>query len=80
MFLPHLSKVRVDDPDVRVGLRPFAVGGLPAIGPVAPDQLPGLYMAAGHEGSGLCLGPGTAELVLEYALGADRDHGINDTT
>ncbi len=27
-------------------------------------MLAGLFVAAGHEGSGLCLGPGTAQLLL----------------
>jgi glycine/D-amino acid oxidase-like deaminating enzyme len=57
---------------VRVGLRPYAVGGLPAIGPV--QGLPGVLVAAGHEGSGLSLAPATAELVLQQ-LGAARGGG-----
>ncbi|GBF90631.1 hypothetical protein Rsub_03203 [Raphidocelis subcapitata] len=48
---------------VRVGLRPYALGGLPAIGPV--PGLRDVYVAAGHEGSGLSLAPATAELVLQ---------------
>ncbi|KAI8468098.1 MAG: oxidoreductase [Monoraphidium minutum] len=52
---------------VRVGLRPYALGGLPAIGPV--PGLDGVFVAAGHEGSGLSLAPATAELVLQQ-LGA----------
>jgi hypothetical protein len=32
--------------------------------------LAGLYVAAGHEGSGLCLGLGTAELLRQYITGA----------
>lgn len=49
-----------------MGLRPYAVGGLPAVGPV--PGLPDVYVAAGHEGSGLCLGPATAELVAHHLL------------
>lgn len=30
----------------------------------------GLVVAAGHEGSGLALGPATAQLVLHHLLGA----------
>lgn len=66
-FLPALAGVSADEPSARVGLRPYAVGGLPIIGPV--EGCPGLFVAAGHEGSGLCLGPATAELVLRHALG-----------
>ncbi|KIY94450.1 hypothetical protein MNEG_13511 [Monoraphidium neglectum] len=71
-FMPHLSPALLDaalsgggpvgGASVRVGLRPYALGGLPAIGPV--PGLPGVLMAAGHEGSGLSLAPATAELVL----------------
>ncbi|GIL53567.1 hypothetical protein Vafri_9144 [Volvox africanus] len=49
---------------VRVGLRPYAAGGLPLVGPVVGS--PGLFVAAGHEGSGLCMGPGTGELLVRY--------------
>ena len=67
IFLPALAAVpRPKGPDVRVGLRPYAVGGLPLIGPV--PGLPGFIVAAGHEGSGLCLGPATASLVCQYLL------------
>jgi len=50
---------------VRVGLRPVAAGGLPAVGPV--PGLPGVVVAAGHEGSGLVMAPATAELALRWA-------------
>lgn len=39
------------------------------MGPV--PGLPGVAVAAGHEGSGLCLGPVTAELVLHHLLGLE---------
>lgn len=36
-----------------------------------PLVLPaGLFLAAGHEGSGLCLGPATAELISRHVLSA----------
>ncbi|WIA14156.1 hypothetical protein OEZ85_002698 [Tetradesmus obliquus] len=68
-FLPHLSGISAQQlmATTRVGLRPFAVGGLPSVGRV--PGLPGVAVAAGHEGSGLCLGPATAELVLHQLLG-----------
>ncbi|KAF8063792.1 thiO [Scenedesmus sp. PABB004] len=61
-FLPDLAAVAPEQllGTTRVGLRPFALGGLPAVGRV--PGLPGVAVAAGHEGSGLCLGPATAEL------------------
>ncbi|KAF5827274.1 hypothetical protein DUNSADRAFT_1012 [Dunaliella salina] len=71
MFLPGLAGVSVDPNLVRVGLRPFAVGGYPMIGPV-PGH-PGLYVAAGHEGSGLALSPATAHLLASYVLEEPAD-------
>jgi glycine/D-amino acid oxidase-like deaminating enzyme len=47
----------------RVGLRPYAFGR-PLVGPI--PEAAGLYVAAGHEGSGLTLGPITAEIVLHH--------------
>ena len=70
-FLPALAASVPAGPlgsDVRVGLRPFALGGLPLIGPIQAS-LPGIIVAAGHEGSGLCLGPTTAQLAVQYLLG-----------
>ncbi|GFR51438.1 hypothetical protein Agub_g13730 [Astrephomene gubernaculifera] len=62
---------------VRVGLRPYAVGGLPLVGPV--EGAPGLFVAAGHEGSGLCLGPGTAELLSRHIRKHVGGSGVLDT-
>jgi glycine/D-amino acid oxidase-like deaminating enzyme len=75
-FLPHLAGITADQllPTTRVGLRPFAVGGLPAVG-LVPGLL-GVAVAAGHEGSGLCLGPATAELVLHQLLGLELARGV----
>jgi glycine/D-amino acid oxidase-like deaminating enzyme len=72
VFLPHLAGISSSDilQSTRVGLRPYAVGGLPAIGPV--PGLPGVFVAAGHEGSGLCLGPATAELVVHHLMGGQE--------
>lgn len=41
---------------------------MPLVGPVPGAQ--GLFIAAGHEGSGLTLGPATAELLCHYILGS----------
>ena len=59
--------------DVRVGLRPAAIASTPAVGPV--PNAPGLFVAAGHEGSGLLLAPATAELVVGYVLGGSGFDG-----
>ncbi len=65
-FLPGLSNYGSASGGVRVGLRPYALGGLPFIGPVA--EVPGLFLAAGHEGAGLTMAPGTAELVVQHLM------------
>uniref|UniRef100_A0A061SKG1 FAD-dependent oxidoreductase domain-containing protein 1 n=1 Tax=Tetraselmis sp. GSL018 TaxID=582737 RepID=A0A061SKG1_9CHLO len=52
---------------VRAGPRPWAARGLPHIGPVEGRR--GLYIAAGHEGSGLTLAPVTAEMMLGHLTG-----------
>ncbi|CAI7874815.1 unnamed protein product, partial [Closterium sp. NIES-53] len=49
---------------VRTGLRPYAPDGRPLIGPV--DSLPGVLFALGHEGSGLLMAPGTADMIMAY--------------
>ncbi|CAM8980196.1 unnamed protein product [Rhodiola kirilowii] len=52
---------------VRVGLRPYMPDGKPIIGPV--PGLPNLFLATGHEGGGLSMALGTAELVTDMVLG-----------
>ncbi|CAI5485092.1 unnamed protein product, partial [Closterium sp. Yama58-4] len=49
---------------VRTGLRPYTPDGRPLIGPV--DSLPGVLFALGHEGSGLLMAPGTADMIMAY--------------
>ena len=55
--------------DAWAGLRPWLPDGLPALGP--SRALPGLWMATGHEGAGVGLGPISGEL-LAAALCGDR--------
>lgn len=68
---PALANVRI----VRTfaGLRPFTPDSAPIISPV--EQLPGLFIGAGHEGDGIALAPITgkvlADLVLEHDLTID---------
>lgn len=64
-FFPVLTNVHI----IRTfaGLRPYTPDGLPIIGPV-PDR-PGLYIAAGHEGDGIALGPVTGSLVADMVTG-----------
>ncbi|GJP54486.1 hypothetical protein CLOM_g13567 [Closterium sp. NIES-68] len=49
---------------IRTGLRPYVPDGRPLIGPV--DSLPGVLFALGHEGSGLLMAPGTADMIMAY--------------
>ncbi|KAK4268159.1 hypothetical protein QN277_024848 [Acacia crassicarpa] len=70
-FFPTLKTLSLSDlsasRNVRVGLRPYMPDGKPVIGPV--PGLSNLYLAAGHEGEGLALALGTAELVTDMVLG-----------
>ena len=49
------------------GFRPFSRDHLPVIGP--DRDVAGLWYATGHEGAGIGLAPGTAELVSALLLG-----------
>ncbi len=64
-FLPAIAEVRA----LRswVGFRPATADKLPLIGPW-PD-LPGVWIAAGHEGLGITMAPGTADLIADGILG-----------
>jgi glycine/D-amino acid oxidase-like deaminating enzyme len=66
-FLPALARVGV----MRsyAGLRPWSPDHLPLIGPVA--AVPGLYLAAGHEGAGIGLAPITGQLIAGWVAGGD---------
>ena len=57
----------LDRLDAWAGLRPWLPGGLPAIGPSA--AVPGLWVATGHEGAGVALGPVTGRLVAQLYCG-----------
>ena len=49
------------------GLRPFMEDHLPLITQV--DQVPGYYIAAGHEGDGISMSPMTGRLISELLAG-----------
>jgi D-hydroxyproline dehydrogenase subunit beta len=49
------------------GLRPWLPDGLPAIGP--SRAAPGIWLATGHEGAGVALGPITGRLVAQLYAG-----------
>lgn len=50
-----------------VGFRPATPDSLPLIGPWHP--LPGVWIAAGHEGLGITMAPGTADLIVAAITG-----------
>ena len=64
-FLPELAQVGV----IRsyAGLRPWSPDHLPLVGPVSAS--PGVYLATGHEGAGICLAPVTGRLVADCIIG-----------
>jgi glycine/D-amino acid oxidase-like deaminating enzyme len=53
------------------GLRPWLPDGLPAIGPSAVAE--GLWIATGHEGAGVALGPITGRVVAQALCGEPVD-------
>ncbi|OEL22025.1 hypothetical protein BAE44_0016956, partial [Dichanthelium oligosanthes] len=69
-FFPAMKNVPLDidqNPQIRIGHRPYMPDGKPVIGFI-PD-LPNVLIATGHEGSGLTLALGTAEMVTDMILG-----------
>ncbi|MFK7741756.1 MAG: NAD(P)/FAD-dependent oxidoreductase [Planctomycetota bacterium] len=54
-----------------VGLRPYSIDSLPLIGPWAP--VPGLWIAAGHEGLGISMAPITGRLLAQQIAGVPTD-------
>jgi glycine/D-amino acid oxidase-like deaminating enzyme len=61
-FLADLPRARA-----WAGLRPWLPDHLPAIG--ASERLPGLWLATGHEGAGVALGPVTGLVVAQALCG-----------
>ncbi|MFE3142993.1 NAD(P)/FAD-dependent oxidoreductase [Streptomyces scopuliridis] len=53
------------------GFRPYVPDHLPVIGP--DPRLPGLWHATGHEGAGIGLAPGTAELIGALMTGEEPE-------
>jgi glycine/D-amino acid oxidase-like deaminating enzyme len=72
-LVPGVRELPVDA--AWAGLRPWLPDHLPAIGPSA--AVPGLWVATGHEGAGVALGPVTGRLVAQlYA----REEPVVDPT
>jgi glycine oxidase len=66
-IVPALKEKEVTDH--WAGLRPYADGGLPFIGPV--DNVRGLFAAVGHYRNGILLTPITARIIADAVLGDD---------
>ena len=64
-LFPRLAQLRVAA--AWAGLRPWLPDNLPAIGP--SRAVPGLWLATGHEGAGVALGPVTGRLVAQLYTG-----------
>ncbi len=64
---PGLAAVRI----LRsyAGVRPTLPSGMPVIGPVGGVE--GLWLATGHEGAGIGLAPGTAEMICALVTGGE---------
>ena len=71
----RLQHMTADAAQTRVGLRPFVAGGRPIIGPLGDVQ--NVFVAAGHEGSGLTLGPATAEIISTHIAGGSMSKSLN---
>jgi len=72
-LFPALKTVRI----IRsfAGLRPYTPDGLPLLGQV--EGRPGLYMAAGHEGDGVALGPVTGNIMAGVIAGDPVDWDLS---
>lgn len=57
------------------GVRPFVEDHLPIVSDV--DDIPGYYIAAGHEGDGICLSPITGKLMAQIVEGEETDFDIS---
>ncbi|MGD8335780.1 MAG: FAD-dependent oxidoreductase [Desulfobacterales bacterium] len=72
-IIPALEQVNV----IRAfaGLRPYTPDGLPILGQVA--DVPGFFMAAGHEGDGIALSPITGELIAQMIVTGKSDFPLD---
>ena len=69
---PGLKDARIRD--IRVGLRPLSVDGMPVLGPV--PGLPGIQLATGHGASGLQLGPFSGKMIADLIAGTELSADI----
>lgn len=71
-FYPDLEDIKC----IRTysGVRPFVVDHLPIVSDV--DSIPGFYIAAGHEGDGICVAPFTGKQMAQIVMGEETDFDI----
>lgn len=58
------------------GVRPFVKDHLPIVSDV--DSVPGFYIAAGHEGDGICFSPITGRFMAQIISGDETDFDISN--
>lgn len=71
-FFPELANIKC----IRSysGVRPFVIDHLPIVSDV--DSIPGMYIAAGHEGDGICFSPITGRFMAQIVMGEETDFDI----
>lgn len=70
---PGLAESQIRE--IRVGLRPVSVDGLPVLGPV--PGLTGIFLCTGHGSTGLTAGPYSGKLVAGLMLGETIDFDLD---
>lgn len=72
-FYPELADIKC----IRTysGVRPFVIDHLPIVSDV--DHIPGYYIAAGHEGDGICFSPITGRFMTQIISGKETDFDIS---
>ncbi|MFT3984798.1 MAG: FAD-binding oxidoreductase [Lachnospiraceae bacterium] len=72
-FYPELADINC----IRTysGVRPFVIDHLPIVSDV--DSVPGFYIAAGHEGDGICFSPFTGKQMAQIMLGEETDFDLS---
>ncbi len=72
-FYPELADIKC----IRAysGVRPFVVDHLPIVSDV--DSIPGYYIAAGHEGDGICFSPITGRFMTQIISKKETDFDIS---
>lgn len=72
-FYPELADIKC----IRTysGVRPFVIDHLPIVSDV--DSIPGFYIAAGHEGDGICFSPFTGKQMAQIVMGEETDFDLS---